>query len=383
MPFQLPEPLSNWLEHRRARAKIDRLMSTVNELRSFSGQADSALSGLLQKHIQQAEDECQSALVEYKDNVEECMRRIEFGLFRLDLAKQQLSVAEEKKFQVTFDENTAEHGALMLAGAITRTKLAVEYSNCVVSEPIRRNLIGVVTMFNDAVDMIRQNKLAMSKRTSEGGLLMLYILERQIELENRQSIVDLKHIPRFASKESKKIKDALDLICNFKEMCNDSQRPVSLRVLKHLDSAVENYYLTVQAFVDEDAELVDKLTTTIRMQVEFANRLFRGSISKQDTGIECEEDGDALDRRLAEFKTRILKLRRIAARQCSDFDPLDARLCAARHNYVSAILAYRDCNLDEAERLRSAARSEIGSARQLYFSDLEVGSAEPGGANVP
>ena len=270
MPFQLPEPLLNWLERRNAKSKIARLMSTMNELRGLCGQSDTALSELLQKHVRKAEDECQTALVEYKDDVDECMRRIDFGLFRLDLAKQQLLIAGEKKYQPVFEENTAEHAALMLAGAITHTKMAVEYSNCVVSEPIRRNLIGVVTMFNDAVDMIKQNQPAMSKRSSEGGLLMLYILERQIELENRQSIVDLKHIPKFASKESRKIKDALDLICNFQESCNESQRPVSLRVLKHLDSAFENYYLSVQAFVDEDLELVDKLTTTIRMQVDFA-----------------------------------------------------------------------------------------------------------------
>ena len=86
--------------------------------------------------------------------------------------------------------------------------MAVEYSNCVVSEAIRRNLMGVVTMFNEAVDMIRLQENAMSKRTSEGGLLMLYLLERQIELDNRQNIVDLKNIPRFSRETANASKNA-------------------------------------------------------------------------------------------------------------------------------------------------------------------------------
>ncbi len=368
MPFQFPEQISNWLERRNAKAKIEQLMSTISELSNISQGKDEAVRTLLQKHLLKAEEEYHSALVEFKDDIDECKRRTEFGLFRLDLAKQQLSVAQEKKFEPNFEENTPEHSALMLSGAITRTKMAVEYSNCVVSEPIRTNLVGVVTMFNEAVDMLRTNQPEMSQRTSEGGLLMLYLLERQIELDNRQSIVDLKNIPKFTSKESKKIKDAVDCICNMKEVCMESTRPVSPRITKHLDGAIDNFYAAVQAFVDDEIPMVDKLTVTIRMQVELSERLFRSSTSKEVTanGAE-EEDHDNLDQRVSEFKTRILKLQRIVLHRSDQAEIANKKLDAVLRFYAGSVEALRDCNLIEAERLVGGAVLDLDFARQLLF----------------
>ena len=343
-------------------------MSTISELSNISQGKDEAVRTLLQKHLLKAEEEYHSALVEFKDDIDECKRRTEFGLFRLDLAKQQLSVAQEKKFEPNFEENTPEHSALMLSGAITRTKMAVEYSNCVVSEPIRTNLVGVVTMFNEAVDMLRTNQPEMSQRTSEGGLLMLYLLERQIELDNRQSIVDLKNIPKFTSKESKKIKDAVDCICNMKEACMESPRPVSPRITKHLDGAIDNFYAAVQAFVDDEIPMVDKLTITIRMQVELSERLFRSNTSKDVTadGAE-EEEHDNLDQRVSEFKTRILKLQRLLLHRSDQAEIANKRLDAVLRFYAGSVEALRDCNLIEAERLVGGAVLDLDFARQLLF----------------
>jgi hypothetical protein len=368
MPFQFPEQISNWLERRNAKAKIEQLMSNISELSNLSQGKDEAVRALLQKHLLYAEKEYQSAILEYKDDIEECKRRTEFGLFRLDLAKQQLSVAQEKKFEPNFEENTPEHSVLMLSGAIIRTKLAVEYSNCVVSEPIRMNLIGVVTMFNDALDMLRGRQPEMSQRTSQGGLLMLYLLERQIELDNRQSIVDLKNIPKFSDKESKKIKEAVDCICNLKEVCLESERPISSRITKHLDGAIDNFYAAVQAFVDDEIPMVDKLTVTIRMQIGLAERLFRNSSSKDGTDSDAaDEEQDQMDQRVNEFKTRILRLQRLIQHRSDHAEVATKRLDAVLKFYASSIEALRDCNLAEADRLVGGAVLDLDFARQLLF----------------
>ena len=368
MPFQLPEQFSNWLERRNAKAKIEQLMSTISELSNISQNKDEAVKSLLQKHLLKAEEEYQSALTEYKDDIEECKRRTEFGLFRLDLVKQQLSVAQEKKFLPNFEENTPEHSALMLSGAIARTKMAVEYSNCVVSEAIRMNLVGVVTMFNDAVDMIRTGQPEMSQRTCEGGLLMLYLLERQIELDNRQSIVDLKNIPKFTKKESKKIKEAVDCICNLKESLIESERPVSLRISKHLDNAVENFYAAVQAFVDDEIELVDKLTTTMTMQVALSEKLFHSSNAKEKTADDAAgEEHDLIAQRVNEFKTRILKLQRLIQNRSENDVHAIKRLDAVLRFYEQSMEHLRECNLAEAERTATGAILDLDFARQLLF----------------
>lgn len=370
MPFQFPENISNWLEKRNAKAKIEQLLSTISELSNLTQNKDEAVHMLLQKHLLKAEEEYQSALIEYKDDIDECMRRTEFGLFRLDLAKQQLSVAQEKKFQPNFEENTPEHSALQLSGAIARTKMAVEYSNCVVSEPIRANLIGVVTMFNEAVDMLRTNQSEMSQRTSEGGLLMLYLLERQIEMDNRQSIVDLKNIPRFSNKESKKIKDAVDCICNLKETCLESTRPVSSRIIKHLDAAVDNFYSAVQAFVDNDTDLVDKLTVTIRMQVDLAERLYRSNAIKEPSPDDVARDEqDLIQQRINEFRTRILKLQRLIQHRSPNDERAAKRLDAVLRFYGKARQAFHDCDIEEAEKMLTGAVLDLDFARQLLFEE--------------
>ncbi|HEY9732532.1 MAG TPA: hypothetical protein V6C89_11510 [Drouetiella sp.] len=369
MPFQLPEQFSNWLERRNARAKIEQLMSTISELNNVTQGKDDAVKNLLQKHLLKAEEEYQSALTEYKGDIEECKRRTEFGLFRLDLVKQQLSVAQEKKFLPNFEENTPEHSALMLSGAIARTKMAVEYSNCVVGEAIRMNLVGCVTMFNDAVDMLRTSQPEMSQRTSEGGLLMLYLLERQIELDNRQSIVDLKNIPKFTSKESKRIKDAVDRVCNLKETLLESPRPVSLRITKHLDGAVENFYTAVQAFVDDEIELVEKLTTTMNMQVALSEKLFHSDSAKEKSAEDAaDEEHDLVAQRVNEFKTRIMKLQRLIQNRSENDIHATKRLDAVLRFYEQSMMALRDCNLAEAERTNTGAILDLDFARQLLFS---------------
>ncbi len=353
-------------------------MSTISELSNISQNKDEAVKTLLQKHLLKAEEEYQSALTEYKDDIEECKRRTEFGLFRLDLVKQQLSVAQEKKFLPNFEENTPEHSALMLSGAIARTKMAVEYSNCVVSEPIRTNLVGVVTMFNEAVDMLRTNQPEMSQRTSEGGLLMLYLLERQIELDNRQSIVDLKNIPRFTNKESKKIKEAIDHVCNLKESLLESERPVSLRITKHLDNAVENFYAAVQAFVDDEIELVDKLTTTITMQVALCEKLFQGSHAREKAHEDASnEENDLVAHRINEFKTRILKLQRLVQNRSENDVHAIKRLDAVLWFYEQSMEALRNCNLSEAERTATGAVLDLDFARQLLFQKGKASYREP------
>ncbi|HEY9684024.1 MAG TPA: hypothetical protein V6C86_20750 [Oculatellaceae cyanobacterium] len=373
MPFQFPEQISNWLERRNAKAKIEQLMSTMTELTNLSQGKDDALKTLLKKHLLKAEEEYQSALVEYKDDIEACKRLTEFGLFRLDLAKQQLSVAQEKNFVPNFEENTPEHGALMLSAAIARTKMAVEYSNCVVSESIRTNLVGVVTMFNDAVDMLRTGQPEMSQRTSEGGLLMLYLLERQIELDNRQSIVDLKNIPKFTTRESKKIKEAVDCVCNFQHVLLESQKPVSSRITKHLDGAVENFYAAVQAYVDNEIELIDKLTVTVRMQVDLSEKLYHSNITKKVTPSEAqEEEEEYLNQRITEFKTRVLKIHRLAQHHVENPDPISKKLEDAFVFYQGAIKALHDCDMVEATRLTEAARLDLDFAKQLLFDGKAI-----------
>ncbi len=152
MPFKLPKKLLEWLKQRTPEAKIDQLVSTIGQVNELIQGREDALSALVRKHIFMAEEDCNAALVnskfDNKQNTSECIRRIEFGLFRLELAKQQLNSEQQESSLPNFDKNTIEYRALELSGAIIKTKMAIEFSNCVVSESGKLQLVGIVKMFN-------------------------------------------------------------------------------------------------------------------------------------------------------------------------------------------------------------------------------------------
>lgn len=243
MPFPLPDGINNWLERRNAKNRAEKLMTTIAELNSsLVDKEDGLLIRVAREHVQRAEERYQRALNGYKDDrAIDSNKESEFGLFRLELAKQHLSSRHDSKFDPTFEEQWAEHSTNLLAMAIAETKMAIEYSNCSVSEVNRKDLVGVVTMFHDCLDMLKAGHREMCKRTAEGAVLMLYMLERQIELDNRQSIVQLKSIPRFSARESLRIKELVDKIAQTRQFFQDSLQTPSSRVIKHVDQAIGKF----------------------------------------------------------------------------------------------------------------------------------------------
>ena len=392
MPFKLPKKLLEWLKQRTPEAKIDQLVSTIGQVNELIQGREDALSALVRKHIFMAEEDCNAALVnskfDNKQNNNECLRRIEFGLFRLELAKQQLNSEQKESCLPNFDKGTIEYRALELSGAIIKTKMAIEFSNCVVSESGKLQLVGIVKMFNQAIELLKSNQQDKSRRLIEAGLMLLYIAKREIEIENHESIVDLSEIWKNSTRESQPIRQAIEASYNLKTACSNCPSQATPKVLSRLDDATEKLHRAIDAYSKANDDRVDELISTSVLQTKLAAEAFQSSPTQNNispgNGQTNEQLGerlsDEIDNRISQFKTQILVLQRLVTNRATQDHLANRRLDAADKYHQAAanmyrkVLAAKDNNQSDSELNRQQLRETIEKAETLARSatiDLE------------
>lgn len=392
MPFKLPKKLLEWLKQRTPEAKIDQLVSTIGQVNELIQGREDALSALVRKHIFMAEEDCNAALVnskfDNKQNNNECLRRIEFGLFRLELAKQQLNSEQKESCLPNFDKGTIEYRALELSGAIIKTKMAIEFNNCVVSESSKLQLVGIVKMFNQAIELLKSNQQDKSRRLIEAGLMLLYIAKREIEIENHESIVDLSEIWKNSTRESQPIRQAIEASYNLKTACSNCPSQATPKVLSRLDDATEKLHRAIDAYSKANDDRVDELISTSVLQTKLAAEAFQSSPAQDNispgNGQTNEQLGerlsDEIDNRISQFKTQILVLQRLVTNRATQDHLANRRLDAADKYHQAAANMYRkalaakDNKQSDSELNRQQLRETIEKAETLARSatiDLE------------
>ena len=395
MPFKLPKKLLEWLKQRTPEAKIDQLVSTIGQVNELIQGREDALSALVRKHIFMAEEDCNAALVnskfDNKQNNSECIRRIEFGLFRLELAKQQLNSEQQESCPPNFDKNTIEYRALELSGAIIKTKMAIEFSNCVVSESSKLQLVGIVKMFNQAIELLKSNQQDKSRRLIEAGLLLLYIAKREIEIENHESIVDLSEIWKNSTRKSQPIRQAIEASYNLKSACSNYPGHATPKVLSRLEDAIEKLHRAIDAYSKANDEVLDELISTSVLQVKLAAEAWQSSPAQdnispangQTTEQLSERLSDEIDNRISQFKTQILVLQRLVTNRATQAHLANRRLDAAEKYHQAAANMYRqalaakDNKQSNGELNRQHLSEAIEKAETLARSatiDLEFAS---------
>lgn len=403
MPFKLPKNLLEWLKQRSPEAKIDQLVRTIGQVNELIQGREDALSALVRKHIFMAEEDCNAALVNSKfDNKQsnnECIRRIEFGLFRLELARQQLNSEQQESCLPNFDKNTIEYRALELSGAIIKTKMAIEFSNCIVSESAKLQLTSIVKIFNQAIELLKSNQENKSRRLIEAGLLLLYIAKREIEFENHEAIVDLSEFWKNSTRESKTIKQAIEASYNLKTACSNSANQASPKVLSRLDDAIEKLHSAIDVYSKASDETIgkaiDDLISASLFQVKLAAEVFQSSPAQDNISPgDCQANeqpserlSDEIDKRINQFKTQILVLQRLVTSRATQahlanrrLDAADKYHQAAAKMYVQALAAKDSQQGDEsikkahlieaiekADTLARSAAIDLEFARNLLF----------------
>jgi len=404
MPFKLPKKLLEWLKQRTPEAKIDQLVSTIGQVNELIQGREDALSALVRKHIFMAEEDCNAALVnskfDNKQNNSECIRRIEFGLFRLELAKQQLNSEQQESCPPNFDKNTIEYRALELSGAIIKTKMAIEFSNCVVSESSKLQLVGIVKMFNQAIELLKSNQQDKSRRLIEAGLLLLYIAKREIEIENHESIVDLSEIWKNSTRKSQPIRQAIEASYNLKSACSNYPGHATPKVLSRLEDAIEKLHRAIDAYSKANDEVLDELISTSVLQVKLAAEAWQSSPTQdnispgngQNNEQLSEKLSDEIDNRISQFKTQILVLQRLVTNRATQAHLANRRLDAAEKYHQAAANMYRQAlaakdnqqsnselnrqhlseTIEKAETLARSAAIDLEFARNLLFKKSDL-----------
>lgn len=404
MPFKLPKKLLEWLKQRTPEAKIDQLVSTIGQVNELIQGREDALSALVRKHIFMAEEDCNAALVnskfDNKQNNNECIRRIEFGLFRLELAKQQLNSEQQESCLPNFEKNTIEYRALELSGAIIKTKMAIEFSNCVVSESSKLQLVGIVKMFNQAIELLKSNQQDKSRRLIEAGLLLLYIAKREIEIENHESIVDLSEIWKNSTRKSQPIRQAIEASYNLKSACSNCPSQATPKVLSRLEDAIEKLHRAIDAYSKANDEVLDELISTSVLQVKLAAEAWQSSPTQdnispgngQNNEQLSEKLSDEIDNRISQFKTQILVLQRLVTNRATQAHLANRRLDAAEKYHQAAANMYRQAlaakdnqqsnselnrqhlseTIEKAETLARSAAIDLEFARNLLFKKSDL-----------
>ena len=345
MPIKLSKSLIAWLERKSPQAKMGQLVSTIGEVNALIKGREDKLSALVRKHIAMAEEDCNAALKNFqfndKSNNEECMRRLQFGLFRLELAKQQLTIDQEHVCPVNFHPDTAEHGVLALSSAIIQMKMALEFSNCVIEETNTLRLFAVVKMFNEAVDLLRSNEQDQLSRKVEAALLMLYLVKLEIELENRETSIDLHHAWKINSKEAKPLIESFEVIYKLKETGLNSSNTLPQSVTSQLEQAIKNFVGAIEAFTCGQDELAEKLAVTSKIKAQMAEKSIE-SCPSEDRSETTQAKGEReLEKRTNLFKSKVILLQRLVNQRAPQAELARLRLDAALQYYLGAVHIYR------------------------------------------
>lgn len=182
----ISEAVANWQVERlesligsaRSKAKANKLKNTslvAEHLNLADEHLDDAISAMKYRKFDQASYACQSGfvqlglaelLLQYGDKIDSGMKTI-------------LSLSGGDRV------SEAEELALYLASSLAEMKVAIEYSNCQVSDRAQSVLDKAMNYYNDSLKAIKESEEESSKHTAQSGLLCLHLASELIGSENQ------------------------------------------------------------------------------------------------------------------------------------------------------------------------------------------------------
>ena len=186
----IPEALAYWQVERleslilraRSQAKIDKLKSNslvCEHLNLADEHLDEAISAMKYRKFDQASFACQSGFVQL--GLAELLLR--YGS-RLDAGLQKAQQLIGTREHAVDEEEMPAYLASMLADM----KVAIEYSNCPVSERARAVLDHAMDFYNDSLSAIKQAQPEKAGRCAQAGLLSMLLASELISAENQMAL---------------------------------------------------------------------------------------------------------------------------------------------------------------------------------------------------
>lgn len=363
----------DWLKRKDANEKLTSMLEMIAAASAEVQSRKSSFTGLAEKRLQLAEDARLRALSMFEENsLADCEKFCERGLLHLQIASAHMLTEDQMKIELAFEEGTAEEAIERLSNGIASLKMAVEYSNCLVSDQVKERLIDVVRQREEALAMYASGDDEDAHRVAEGAILWLHFLGKQLELDNDKPIIQIEPTVRLSPKEMTMIKGLTESIIRSRTVLAVTHTRGYLRVERYLNAAMENLDKAIHAYLDGDADKVSRMVTTALMETRMADELLKNTgFDESMYDAPGSEVVDDLNLKGKEFFRRLVLLSRMIKDEYEKPDRALNKLDSVNFHYKKCLQALRENNDTEAERCARAAHLDLDYARQLVIENCE------------
>lgn len=369
---QIKSLAGDWLKRKDANEKLTRMLDMIAEASAAVETRKSAYVGLAAERLQLAEEARKRALKLFEENsMEDCEKFCERGLLHLQIASAHMLSEDQLKLEMTFEEGSTEEAIEMLSNGIARLKMAVEYSNCLVSDTVKERLLEVVRQREEALALYAEGGEEDAHRIAEAALLWLHYLGKQLELDNSKPIIQIEPIVKLSPKEMSAIKSLIESIVHCRTVLEVTHTRGYTRVERYLSAALENLDKAINAYLDGDADKVARMVTTGMMEARMADELLKST--GPDEGayeVLASELADDLTIKGKEFFRRLVLLCRMVKDNFDQPERALNKLDSVNFNYKKCLASMRDGNLREAARYARLAHLDLDYAKQLVVDGV-------------
>lgn len=354
----------NWQVKQLTRRKLNRLVEQIALIGWEAQSSDGVRHAVLDQDLKRVERKYRKALEAYgEDDIEECKKQADRGLIYARIASLHRQMNDAPTERMAFPEDSVESLILLLSVSIARIKIAVESTNCRISDVAASRLARVVAQFNESLELLKENDAQGANRCVQSGLMSLYVVARQLQHDNNEiTIVDLRTEIKKLPRELKQYKELIDRVFEVKRKFSSDEDECSVELVE-IESEIER---GLKAFAEEDLIVSRNLVEKALVRMQLVEKLeSKGNAQSKDG-----EDGSNVVEELEQrhFRASIRELQRLVDGRSSRAAQALEKLDESIKFHEAACRARREGQLKEAQRLARSAHLELDFARQLLLT---------------
>lgn len=374
------ERLESLIAHSRARARQKKLKGddlALEHLNLAEDHLDEAISAMKYRKFEQASVACQSGFVQLglAEMLLQYGERIDAGVTKV------LSLSGEKKHG-----SEEEELAHYLAACLAEMKVAIEYSNCKVSDRSQLVLNHAMDYYNDALKAIAEAEPDKAKVCSQAGLLCLHLASELISAENQMALPGWRGLsnPMLAGP----LRRANQLVSQLAETrqrlhqrekiefaeAEEKERSVLLR--KHWEKSFNDLMLAMQSLASGSSSHAQALLKGALREVELCKDII--GIENPDE-LQEEIESEKTERTpLADALSAISEVKDMLNRtRLPRKEYFLSCLEKIKINYKDALKSYDREQYARAEKLIADSLLELDLVRQqVYFRKQRLSSSQ-------
>ncbi len=354
----------NWQVKQLTRRKLNRLVEQIALIGWEAQSSDGVRHAVLDQDLKRVERKYRKALEAYgEDDIDECKKQADRGLIYARIASLHRQMNDAPTERMAFPEDSVESLILLLSVSIARIKIAVESTNCRISEAAASRLARVVAQFNESLELLKENDSQGANRCVQSGLMSLYVVVRQLQHDNNEiAIVDLRTEIKKLPRELKQYKELIDRVFEVKRKFLSDEVECSVELVE-IEREIER---GLKAFAEEDLTVSRNLVEKALVRMQLVEKLeSKGGAQSKDSEDDIHA-AEELEQR--HFRASIRELQRLVDGRSSRSAQALEKLDESIKFHEAACRARREGQLKEAQRLARSAHLELDFARQLLLT---------------